>query len=187
MKRLIVGLGNPGKSYRSNRHNIGFMALDLYAKHKGVSFSRRSRFNGWLAETTHVCLLKPRTYMNLSGTAVGKVKDFYGIDNEDILVIHDDLDLPFMQFRLREKGGTGGHKGIRSVIDHIGDDFRRFRIGIGRDDRLDVKDYVLSDLSKSEKETFSERGDDIIGLLDDFVDGESFSNIMNAYNQKASD
>ncbi len=187
MKKLIVGLGNPGKSYRSNRHNIGFMCLEVYAKDKGVSFSRRTKFNGRLAETGNVLLLKPTTYMNLSGIAAGKVKDYYDIDNKDILAIYDDIDLPFMQFRLREGGGTGGHKGIRSVIDHIGDDFRRFRIGIGRDDSLDVKDYVLSDLSKSEKETFNDHEKDIIALLDDFADGVSFSNIMNTYNEKTSD
>jgi len=187
MKKLIVGLGNPGKSYQSNRHNIGFMCLDMYAKAKNISFSRRTKFNGRLAETDNVLLLKPTTYMNLSGIAVGKVKNYYDIDNEDILVIYDDLDLPFMQFRLRKAGGTGGHKGIRSIIDVIDDDFRRFRIGIGRDDALDVKDYVLSDLSKSEKKMFNEYEKDIIALLDDFADGVPFSNIMNAYNGRTSD
>ena len=153
--RLIVGLGNPGREYAGNRHNVGFQCLDRLAAAWGLSFSRR-KHKSLLAEGQlagrRVILAKPQTFMNLSGQAVERLVRFYQLPPENILVIYDDLDLPMGKIRLRPKGGSGGHRGMKSIIEHLGtDNFPRLRVGIGRPTHGDPVDYVLSDFTSDQR------------------------------------
>ena len=151
---LIVGLGNPGRKYRGNRHNIGFMAVDRLAQAHGIQGGKVQNkaivADGRIANE-HVILVKPQTWMNASGDAVGPLARYYQIPNENILVIYDDLDLPFGAIRLREKGGAGGHNGMKSIINHLGQDFPRMRLGIGRPPgQMPPHAYVLQDFRPEE-------------------------------------
>jgi peptidyl-tRNA hydrolase, PTH1 family len=145
---LIVGLGNPGPTYARTRHNAGFELVDELARRSGVSLRHEARHQGELARAsiggTDVWLLKPMTYMNLSGQSARSVAGFYRIPPQSILVAHDELDFPPGAVRLKEGGGAGGHNGLRDLIAQLGDDFWRLRIGIGHPgDRGEVLDYVL--------------------------------------------
>lgn len=155
---LVVGLGNPGREFRANRHNVGFMAADKLAERLGTSFSRmeskalvaKADFDG-----NRLILAKPQTYMNLSGQAVATLARFYKIQIENLIVVYDDVDLPFGTLRLRPGGGSGGHKGMASIIERMGtQDFPRLRIGIDRPPgRMEAADYVLQDFSSHEVES----------------------------------
>ena len=148
--KLIVGLGNPGRKYEKNRHNIGFLAVDyLIDKFKASKIS--SKLKGDLYKAGEYLFLKPATYMNLSGEAVRAVKDFYKLPNEDIIVIHDDIDLKPGALKFKRGGGSGGHNGLKSIDAHIGNDYYRVRVGVGRPERKEeVVSYVLSDFSEDE-------------------------------------
>ena len=157
---LIVGLGNPGRAHAFNRHNVGFMAVDKLALRAGIELRRvQSRAivgSGRLADRP-VILAKPQTFMNLSGEAVGALAGYYRIPPAAILVVYDELDIPFGVIRLREKGGAGGHNGMRSIIQHLGNDFPRLRLGIGRPPgRMDPAAYVLQDFGRDELPLVSE-------------------------------
>lgn len=170
---LIVGLGNPGRKHAANRHNIGFMALNHFAEKHGVSMGRvqqRSLLgNGRLAGHP-IILAKPQTYMNRSGETVGGLGRFYKIEPVDILVVYDELDLPFGSLRLRQKGGAGGHNGMRSVIQHIGNDFPRLRLGIGRPPgQMDPAAYVLQDFRSQELPLLDEVLDQAVAAIESFV------------------
>jgi PTH1 family peptidyl-tRNA hydrolase len=134
--RLIVGLGNPGREYSQTRHNAGFLVLDNLAARWGVPLSRRvfeASFGSGFASGVPVVLAKPQTFMNRSGAAVGRLSRFLRVKREDLFVIHDDIDLPFGLIKIKEKGGHGGHNGLKSIIHALGDgDFLRLRLGIGR-------------------------------------------------------
>src|SRR5216683_1644915 len=152
---LLVGLGNPGTRYAGNRHNIGFMAVDAIARRHGIGPWRR-RFQGVACEgpigTERVLLLLPGTYMNESGRAVSEAAHFYKLPIGDIVVFHDELDLPAGKLRVKTGGGNAGHNGLRSISAHIGNDYRRVRIGIGHPGVKElVHPYVLSDFAKDEK------------------------------------
>jgi PTH1 family peptidyl-tRNA hydrolase len=152
--KIIVGLGNPGLQYSETRHNVGFMIIDELARRWGVA-GWRSRHEALVAEyrgEQAVILVKPQTYMNLSGTAVGPLARWYKAAVEDIIVIYDDMDLPSGRLRLRTKGGSGGHKGIESLLTHLSQDmFARVRIGISRPPAgWEVADYVLSRFTTDE-------------------------------------
>lgn len=158
MAWLVVGLGNPGKKYERNRHNVGFMALDAWARRlPDVTF--RSKFSGEYAKVAHptlgdVHLLKPQTYMNESGDSVQPAAAFLKIGVDEIIVLHDEIDLPFSDVRLKRGGGHAGNNGIRSLIERCGPEFARVRIGVGRPPptfRGEVADYVLTDFSGEEK------------------------------------
>mgnify|MGYP005811745449 CR=1 FL=1 len=151
---LFVGLGNPGRAYARNRHNIGFMAVDAIAE-AGRFPPFRSRFQGLASEAPlgrdRVILLKPQTYMNESGRSVGEAMRFYKIPPADIVVFHDELDLAPGRVRIKTGGGNAGHNGLRSISEHVGNDYRRVRIGIGHPgDKDRVHGHVLSDFGKSE-------------------------------------
>jgi PTH1 family peptidyl-tRNA hydrolase len=161
---LIVGLGNPGPEYEHNRHNVGFMVLDELARRwRAGSFRRQPKFEAEVCTAQHAgesrVLLKPQTYMNLSGRSVGKALAFYQRSLEDVVVVHDDIDLDFGRIRLKKGGGHGGHNGLRSLISTVGPDFVRVRIGVGRPpgeahgnrSEKQVADYVLQDFHKTEK------------------------------------
>lgn len=151
---LLVGLGNPGGVHSKNRHNIGFMAVDEIVRRHSLS-AYRNKFSGQLTEGNIGCervlVLKPSTFMNESGRSVIAVSDFYKLQPRDILVIHDELDLDNGKLRLKTGGGHAGHNGLRSIHAHIGDDYRRLRIGIGHPgDKSLVTSHVLKDFSKLE-------------------------------------
>jgi len=151
---LIVGLGNPGRRYACNRHNVGFQTVDHLARQHGLAFARR-KGKAKVAEGTvasrRVMLVKPQTYMNLSGESVASLARFFRVPSEHVLVIYDDLDLPLARLRLRPEGGPGGHKGLKSIIERLGTQaFPRLRVGIGRPLRGDPVDYVLQDFAADE-------------------------------------
>ncbi len=175
---LIVGLGNPGRNHAFNRHNVGFMAVDKLALAQGIDLRRvQSKAivgNGRLAERA-VILAKPQTFMNLSGEAVGALASFYRIPPRAVLVVYDELDIPFGDIRLREKGGAGGHNGMRSIIQHLGNDFPRLRLGIGRPPgRMDAAAYVLQDFGRDElllvSEMLATAGQAIASFVRDGID-----------------
>jgi PTH1 family peptidyl-tRNA hydrolase len=148
---LIVGLGNIGDKYELTRHNVGFLVIDEMTKNLTTSNINNSNFHSTLLKSGYNLFSKPTTYMNNSGLAVHAIMDYYKIDLEDIIVIHDDLDLPFGTVKFKIGGGHGGHNGLRSLDSHIGKDYIRVRIGIGKPkDKSDVANYVLSNFSKEE-------------------------------------
>jgi PTH1 family peptidyl-tRNA hydrolase len=154
--KLIAGLGNPGARYARNRHNIGFLVVDALARAYNAS-PWRSRFQGEAAEATiggqRVLLLKPQTYMNESGRSVGQAMTFYKIALSDVVVFHDELDLPPGRLKVKTGGGNAGHNGLRSISALCGNDYRRVRVGIGHPgDKALVHNYVLSDFAKSEQD-----------------------------------
>jgi peptidyl-tRNA hydrolase, PTH1 family len=153
---LIVGLGNPGSGYAGNRHNIGFMAVNAIAKRHGIGPWRR-RFQGVSAEGTlggqRVLLLLPGTFMNESGRAVAEAANFYKLALPDIVVVHDEIDLAPGKVRVKTGGGSAGHNGLRSISSHVGNDYRRVRIGVGHPGAKElVQMYVLNDFAKSERD-----------------------------------
>ncbi len=154
--KLLVGLGNPGARHAGNRHNIGFLAVDAIAKRHGLVPWRR-RFQGVAVEgplgTERALLLLPGTFMNESGRAVAEAAHFYKLGLSDIIVFHDELDLPPGRLRVKSGGGNAGHNGLRSISAHVGNDYRRVRVGIGHPGDKDlVHAYVLSDFAKSDRE-----------------------------------
>ena len=152
---LIVGLGNPGAEYAQTRHNAGFMVVDAIKNEYGFS-DFKSKFDGLISEGKingeKVFLLKPQTYMNLSGNSVVKAAMFYKILPEDIVVVHDDIDLKLGQIKTKRGGGTGGHNGLKSLDAHISPDYNRIRIGVGSAIREEVIGHVLSGFSKKDME-----------------------------------
>jgi len=157
--RLFVGLGNPGARHAGNRHNIGAVALDAIARRHGIGPARK-RFHGSAAEgsigATRVLLLMPLTYMNDSGRSVAEAAHFYKLGLSEIVVLHDELDLPPLKVRVKAGGGVAGHNGLRSLTSHIGNDYKRVRIGIGHPGIKEmVQHYVLQDFAKSEREGFA--------------------------------
>lgn len=149
--KIIVGLGNPEKKYEQTYHNIGFVCVDKLASMLGAKFTKND-CNGQIAECyfhrEKILLVKPQTYMNLSGNCVEALKRKFKIDNKDIFIILDDIDLDKGKFRFRENGSGGTHNGLRHIVAKIGQDVNRLRIGIGRDEILDLADYVLSKISQ---------------------------------------
>ncbi|MBW1745411.1 MAG: aminoacyl-tRNA hydrolase [Deltaproteobacteria bacterium] len=167
---LVVGLGNPGDAYVKTRHNAGFMVLDEVAKSFSISIEKRkfdALFGRGLIEDCDVILAKPMAFMNLSGIPVQKILNYFKIPFEDMLVIHDDIDLAFGRLQIKENGGHGGHKGLKSIIKTVGgNNFVRLRIGIGRsEEKIDVANYVLSKFSTNEKkllDTITKRARDAV-------------------------
>lgn len=185
-RRIIVGLGNPGKEYARNRHNIGFMAVDALAEKHHLKFSKMMN-NGIVAlgeiEGAKVALVKPLTYMNLSGDCVAPIVKFYKSAPADLLVIYDELDLPGGKLRMLAKGGAGGHNGMRSIIARTGtQDFPRVRVGIGRPPgRMEAKSHVLQDFSAAEMDTLRELFDRIGAGVSIWL-RDSIDNAMNYVN-----
>lgn len=153
--KWIVGLGNPGAAYSATRHNIGFMALDLLTEQLGIRISQnkcKAQIGEGIYKGEKLYFIQPMTFMNLSGESVRAFMTYHKADLADLIVLYDDLDTPFGQFRLRYQGGAGGHNGIKSIIQHLGTPlFNRVRIGISRPDKgADIADYVLSRFTKDE-------------------------------------
>jgi len=186
--RLIIGLGNPGRKYAGSRHNVGFQCLDCLAEAWGLSFSRQ-KHKALLAQGEvaglRVILAKPQTFMNLSGDAVERIGRFHEVPPENILVIYDDLDLPVGRIRLRPDGGSGGHKGMKSIIEHLGTNgFPRLRVGIGRPAHGDPVDHVLDNFSLDERITIEEVYERAVAAVEFWLT-EGISAAMNRYNSGA--
>jgi PTH1 family peptidyl-tRNA hydrolase len=183
---LVVGLGNPGREFRDNRHNVGFMVIDRLAARLKVSFSRleskalvtKAEFEG-----RRLVLAKPQSYMNLSGMSVGSLVRFYKIPLENLLVVYDDVDLPLGILRIRPEGGSAGQKGMASIVERLGTQvFPRLRVGIGRPPgQMDAADYVLQNFSGQEIETLTPTLDRAVEAVLTFV-SQGLNTAMNQFN-----
>jgi PTH1 family peptidyl-tRNA hydrolase len=176
--QLIVGLGNPGPKYAQTRHNVGFAFVDELARSKGIPLRPETKFHGEVCRLSlagdDVWLLKPATFMNLSGKAVAALARFYKIAPESVLVAHDELDIPAGQLRLKQGGGHGGHNGLRDIIAQLGSrDFPRLRIGIGHPgDSREVTPYVLGRASRDDQQQIDDAIDDALQELPNILGGE---------------
>jgi PTH1 family peptidyl-tRNA hydrolase len=188
---LIVGLGNPGREYLGNRHNIGFMLVDQLAKRLNITFSRlesKALVTKGEYANRRIILAKPQTYMNLSGQPVSSLVRFYKVPLDNLLVVYDDVDLPLGTLRLRATGGSAGQKGMESIIERLGtEDFPRLRLGINRPPgRLQAADYVLQDFSKAEAELLPMVLDRATDAVQSFI-RHGIVTAMNLYNTSQED
>ena len=185
--KLIIGLGNPGKEYENTRHNTGFMVLDRLSEKLNIEMTQ-NKFKGLYGKSKYkgedVILLKPQTYMNLSGQAVKEVVDYFKIDISDILVVSDDLDLLVGNFKLREAGSSGGHNGLKNIALCLGTDkFKRLKVGISKNSSIDIKDYVLGKISRDDLDTLNGLFKELNNVIDDYF-VLPFSDLMSKYNRK---
>jgi len=183
--KLIVGLGNPGREYENTRHNIGFMVMDEIANNLNMKYTK-SKFNGLFFDCNingeKVLFLKPQKYMNLSGEVVRDFVNFYKINIEDILIIVDDLDLPFGKIRLKKKSSSGGHNGLKNIFMHLNtDDIKRIKIGIGNDKKIDTKKYVLSSFSENDIDYYKSSISRAALIALEFINC-NFNDLMSKYN-----
>ena len=186
---VIVGLGNPGREYRNTRHNVGYNALDVFASKYGIRVEDgkfQSLIGKGVVEGQKVILVKPLTYMNLSGEAVRAVCDYFKVDTEnELIILYDDISLPVGQLRVRPKGSAGGHNGIKNIISHLGSEvFLRIKVGVGeKPSRMDLADYVLGHFSEedaaAEKEAYEKVSEAILLLMNGKVE-----EAMNKFNRK---
>lgn len=190
--KLIVGLGNPGAQYEKTRHNIGFQILDLIQAQLQKQFTFNSKFECFeLKEKTNnenVIFIKPTTYMNLSGNALIKVKNYFKVDTADILVIVDDINLPLGSVRIRESGSAGGHNGLKSIEAVLGtNQYKRIKIGCGKPNAdVDLKDYVLANFSKAEQDILTKEVYPVaVDAIFAFIYGVEFHRITSKYNINA--
>ena len=183
---LIVGLGNPGKKYNGTRHNIGFDVVMDLAERWNLSAPTKKSFGSLVSDgivAGHKCILAlPQQYMNRSGQPVASLQGYYKIPNENIIVIHDDLDLDFSLIRCKQKGGHGGHNGLRDIIKHIGNEFLRVRFGVGRPPQgWDTANYVLGKWNAAEKSTLQDAKEDAVNALEAILK-EGIEPAMNKFN-----
>ena len=188
---LIVGLGNPGRGYASNRHNIGFLCLNHFARQERIEFDKKqnqARVGLGKADGRVLVLAKPQTYMNASGESVAGLMHRYSATLDDLIVVHDDLDLPLGKIRIRRASSAAGHNGVKSIIAHLGSqDFVRIRVGIGRPEDPDhegehpVVDYVLGDFSAAEKELLPEIFRKVSAAILTLLE-KGLTEAMNSYN-----
>ena len=189
MTKLVIGLGNPGEEYKNHRHNIGFIIIDKLAQNLSLKFDnnkKKSLFTRAKLNNIDFILLKPQTFMNLSGESAIYISKFFNVQPEDIIVVYDDMDIPFGTFKIKKGGSSGGHNGIKSLIAHLQtEDFIRVRVGIGRPSfGKKVNDYVLSSFSKSERENIdNDLGEDIIEAIKTIL-FESYTIAQNKYNKR---
>lgn len=185
--RLIVGLGNPGKQYEKTKHNIGFEAVDAIADFLKIEINKY-RDQGLYIETNFnqekIILLKPQSYINLSGEVVLKYLNYYKIPIENLLIISDDLDLDIGKIKLKYKGSSGGHNGLKNIEKNLHtQEYKRLKIGISRNKFYDTKEYVLSKFSEEEQKKIEDIMDIIPHIFQDYMTS-SFDNVMNRYNKK---
>jgi PTH1 family peptidyl-tRNA hydrolase len=188
MTKMIVGLGNPGEKYEHTKHNVGFDVLDILARRQGLKFTREKDFTADVASFfvngEKILLVKPMTFMNESGKTVGPMMAYYGLLEDDIIVIYDDLDMAAAKLRLRVKGSAGGHNGIKSIIAHIGtQNFKRVKIGIGRPQgKTPVVNHVLSRFDKAIQPEIDVTFENAADAAMEFASGTDFIQTMNRYN-----
>lgn len=169
--KLIVGLGNPGREYKKTRHNIGFMILDNYLGKVNWKTKQETYFYTTEINSEQVIFIKPLTYMNLSGLAVSKIARFYKIANEDILIIHDDLDMKIGTYKLKKNSSSGGHNGIKSIINELNsEEFGRLKIGIGKPNQIPVDKYVVSKFSPEELTEIEDNMNEFKKIIDLFIE-----------------
>ena len=185
--KLIVGLGNPGKEYENTRHNAGFRFIDTYAKEANLTFNKE-KFSGlytdFIFNDEKVILLKPQKYMNLSGEVVKDFVNFFKINIKDILIIVDDLDTEIGKLKLKYKGSSGGHNGLKNIENHLKtNEYKRVKIGISNNKDKDKIDYVIGKVSKQELDQMNKVNELAKPLIDDFLT-QKFDNVMNKYNQR---
>ena len=185
--KIVIGLGNPGKKYEKTRHNIGFIAVDNLRKKMNIS-DEREKFQALVSEKNidgeKVIFLKPQTFMNLSGNSVIEIVNFYKLDpKKDIIVIYDDMDLSFGDIRIREKGSSGGHNGIKSIISHIGEEFIRIKCGIGSKEK-DAVEHVLGEFNQTEQKDLDEILEKINNCVIEMLSVQNLDRIMQKYNKK---
>lgn len=185
--KLIVGLGNPGPKYLWTRHNAGFIVLDRFAALSGIQITRKS-FGGLYGEGdfkgNRVLLLQPQTFMNLSGRSVAEALRFHKLETSDLIVIHDELDIPFGQIKLKADGGHGGHNGLRSIHQHLGSgNYSRIRVGINKPLHGNVADYVLTNFSKDEMAALPAFIDGAVDALEMLIT-EGLPKAMSLFNNK---
>ena len=185
--KLVVGLGNPGKEYENTRHNMGFLYLDYYTKNKNITIDKK-KFDGLYGEAIidgeKVLFLKPQKYMNLSGEVIKKYVDYFNIDIKDILIICDDLDTVIGKYRLRSKGSSGGHNGLKNIELMLNtQDYARLKIGISHDKDIDTKDYVLGKLDKKNLDLIKSNYEIVSDIIDDFYKLD-MEKLMAKYNRK---
>ena len=180
--KLVVGLGNPGKKYRNTRHNLGFMVVDALVKSEGISWRVSRDWICYFAKTSGFVIIKPSTFVNKSGEAVRSVAEFFQIAPDDILVVHDDLDLPFGKVRISFDSIAAGHHGIESVIESLGGpEFGRLRIGIGSPENVDGEKFVLEDFSVQEKKGLGKLVERCSEAIKSYLD-EGIDATMNRFN-----
>lgn len=176
MKYLVVGLGNPGDQYQGTRHNLGFDTADKIAQSLDIEFTKNSKLKSEISKSrigeNEVIVIKPQTYMNLSGEAVRAVADYYEVKAENILIISDDTNLEIGQIRVRLGGEAGGHNGLKSVMCHVADNFWRIRLGVGSDDKIALEDFVLQRFNQTDREIV----DDMIDKTAEYVVNSISSN-----------
>ena len=185
--KVVIGLGNPGKKYEKTRHNMGFLVVDSLRKKFNLS-DEREKFQAFVSEKNidgeKVIFFKPQTFMNLSGNAVIEIINFYKLDpKKDIIVIYDDMDLPFGDIRIREKGSSGGHNGIKSIISHIGEEFIRIKCGIGAKEK-DAIEYVLGEFNQTEQKNLDKILENINNCVVEILNVQNLDRIMQKYNKK---
>lgn len=174
--KLIVGLGNPGRTYQKTRHNVGYQLIDLYLTNNKIKEKFEPKFEGFISEHNKAIFLKPTTFMNLSGNSVYKVMNYYKINIEDILVIVDDLNLEFGVLRLREGGSSGGHNGLKSIESVLKtNEYKRLRVGIGKTE--DPTKHVLSKFSKKERKDLENNYIKALNVIEGFIKEEPFSHL----------
>jgi peptidyl-tRNA hydrolase, PTH1 family len=187
--KLVVGLGNPGKAYEKTRHNVGFMAVDAWLRDLNETMTFSPRFKAFVSRVRIkdevVVVLKPTTYMNLSGEAVKMAMDYHKIDIDDVLVVIDDVNLDPGRIRLRETGGHGGHNGLRNIIGILKtEDFKRVRIGVGLNTSMPLDKYVLSKIPKDEEPAILGAIDGAVDAIRRFALGQPFTDIMTSLNTR---
>ena len=184
---MIVGLGNPGAKYDNTRHNIGFACVDYICDKTGVKLDK-AKFNAlygtWKYKDKKIIILKPQTFMNLSGEAVGAAARFYKIPPENVVIIYDDVSMAVGKMRIRLKGSAGGHNGIKSIISHMGDAFPRIKLGVGEKPHpeYDLADWVLGKFTDGDRKLLSEKFDSAYQAVQLMIDGQS-DKAMNLYNR----
>ena len=185
--KVVIGLGNPGKKYERTRHNMGFIVVDSLRKKLNIN-DEREKFQALVSEKNidgdKVIFFKPQTFMNLSGNAIIEIINFYKLDpKKDIIVIYDDMDLSFGDIRIREKGSSGGHNGIKSIISHIGEEFIRIKCGIGAKEK-DAVEHVLGEFNQTEQKYLDEILEKINNCVIEMLSVQNLDRIMQKYNKK---
>ncbi len=185
--KLIIGLGNPGKEYENTRHNAGFKFIDKFAESKNLKINQQ-KFSGLYTDFNYngekIILLKPQKYMNLSGEVVKDFMNFYKINSNDILVICDDLDTELGKIKIKYKGSSGGHNGLKNIENNINtNEYKRIKIGISNDKKADRINYVIGKMPKADLSKLNEVIDKAPEILTDYLN-MTFDNLMNKYNQK---